>query len=203
MSTINELRTLLRDRRGWEAYFRSINDLLGHVAGFNNLVRDIKREVSGSTLGDLLARPDDLPKKMVLGGFNTDRKSYEPRSLGLFYRMFLGVYVAKEGLETFVTRLKEGDTPIDAGRDIPVKIEESPITRLLQDLEGQLRHALNTLELEPEEKAYEPRDPLVALKALAKVLNKSRTILPLYNKHSFILQSLNSTPTFYLERTGL
>ena len=202
LSAIEELRRLLRDKNGWKNYFKSINELLGHVTGFNNLLKDLKAKVSGATLEDILASQDDFLVKAILGGFNIDKKSYEPRSLGLFYKYYLGIGIkSKEDFERFASRIKEGDTPINAGRDIPIDISENTIIPVLLNLlEGQLKYIIDIVGLEPKEEIYEPKDPLITLKALTNILNKSKALLPLYNKYSFIIQSFNSTPLFFLEQ---
>lgn len=206
---VDELRRLLRDEDGWKEYFKSLGDLLGHVSGFNNLVSRIKSQLSGSTLGDLMREKEDTHRRMILGGFDVEKKGYRERALGLFYWIYLGIGVEPEGLEKFSSRIMEGDPPESAGKDIQVKIKGSQVPSLQQlqlliqqlfnALESQLRDAVSMVGVEPQEKSYNARDPMAPLKALANLLNKARAILPLYNKHSFILQSFNSTPTFYLE----
>lgn len=198
---VDELSRLLRDEDGWKEYFKTLGDLLGHVSGFNNLVSRIKSQLSGSTLGDLMIEKEDTHRKMILGGFDVEKKGYRERALGLFYWIYLGIGVEPEGLEKFSSRIMEGDPPETAGKDIQVKIKGSQlrILQLFNALESQLREAVSMVGVEPQEKSYNARDPTAPLKALANLLNKARAILPLYNKHSFILQSFNSTPTFYLE----
>ena len=141
-------------------------------------------------------------QKVLLGGFNAEKAKYGKRALGPFYREALRIGIDSDELRKFATRLREGDKPVDAGKDIEIKIYDEKIVEIIKEINKTLYRVLceeSRAEVKVEPVSYDAKDPLVALRALRDILNASRKLLPLYNPMSFILQSFMSTPAFYLQ----
>lgn len=200
-----QLREFLYSDAEWSNYWGLLAQLYSRLRAFQNLYQDLVAEVSGKTLGSIVGdRKKEHLQRILLGGYDAKNIKYSKRALGQFYRDILGIGVSDEQLVKFATRLREGDTPADAGQEIPIAVSETGVLKTLNEMTGVLQEILyvkSSVEVVEEVISYDVRDPHSALKAkaLAEILTHLRRLLPLYNPVTFIIQSFASTPVFYLQ----
>lgn len=198
-----QLRESLYSDAEWNDYWGLLAQLYLRLRAFQNLYQGLVAEVLGKTLGSIVGdKEKEHLQRILLGGYDAKNIKYSKRALGRFYRDILGIGVSDEQLAKFATRLREGDTPADAGQEIPIAVSETEVLKTLNGMTGVLQEILyvkSSVEVVEEPISYDVRDPHSALKALAEVLTHSRRLLPLYNPVTFIIQSFASTPVFYLQ----
>ncbi len=198
-----ELRSILLNHDKWDEYWRLLAKLYWRTLGFLQLYQELTAMLSGRTLEDIIRDEEkEYLLKTILGGFNAEKAKYSDRALGLFYRKAPGIDIDSDELRKFATRLREGDKPADAGKDIKIGINSNKIVDTIREINKTLYQILyekSRAEAEVEPINYDAKDPLAALRALKDILDTSKKLLPLYNPVTFILQSFMSTPTFYLQ----
>ncbi|BAA81032.1 hypothetical protein APE_2022 [Aeropyrum pernix K1] len=199
----DELRRQMFDREQWRSYWELLARLYTRASGFLRLYRELRARLVGKSVEELLAGESESAKKMVLGGFKVDEQRYRHRALGIFTGEALGIRVSEEDLKKLSSRILGGAEPREAGRDIFILGEDSPVVDAVSSIASLLERLLRGRGYSVDQLAgaaeYDVEDPLSAVYALRDVLDSSKRLLPLYNPVSFMLNSFFSTPLYYLE----
>lgn len=199
------------DPTWWENYFKNdLYNLYRSLHCLNKYKELIIKEIQGAgDLKGLLEKNYDFWIKVFMGGVKKECVKIghvtwwdciPENSIVAFYRKVMGIQFSEDDMNKYIAKVMGGVDVKSAGEDIQPSIYRT------RDLYDDLRRVFEQREIgeligksEPECNV-ELKDPMDAINLYIEFINNVRRILPLYNDVSFFIQSLHSTPRFYIKQ---
>jgi hypothetical protein len=201
----------------WNGSLASLDEAYSELAGLLAAREELVSRLSSGDLRALLASADDrdLVLRIVVGGMKEEclskpvsdsdvRNCFKENSIAAFYRDVLGIGMEYQQLAKFLNRWRQlgpKDDVSKAGEDIRFSLSSgSGVVELLNEIKRLLAGAYGHLQRKlPEAKRIEVKRAEDLPDSFRDFLNDAVNLLPLYNRFTFFIQSLNFTPKVYLK----